>query len=99
MQLSKCFHSFLVANGGWSQWHDWGSCSAKCGDGNQKRVRVCDNPIPEYGGTDCTDNGSTSSETRNCVGNECPGKTNRLDFSEIYLNFLHLYYIRLFPII
>ena len=68
----------MLVNGGWSQWHDWGHCSAECGDGNQKRIRVCDNPIPEYGGTDCTENGSKSSESKNCVGNKCPGNTNHL---------------------
>merc|ERR1719270_37118 len=30
------------------------------------KTRVCDNPAPEFGGDDCTVDGSSASETQRC---------------------------------
>nr|XP_022294190.1 A disintegrin and metalloproteinase with thrombospondin motifs adt-1-like [Crassostrea virginica] len=41
-------------DGGWGSWGTWGACSATCGDLSvRKRVRNCDNPVPQYGGKNC----------------------------------------------
>ncbi|XP_060086023.1 uncharacterized protein LOC132565398 [Ylistrum balloti] len=41
-------------DGGFGDWSPWGECSASCEGGNHTRSRACDNPLPEWGGTNCT---------------------------------------------
>jgi hypothetical protein len=43
-------------SGGWGRWTQWGECSLSCGLGKKKRTRVCDNPLPQYGGQTCPGN-------------------------------------------
>ena len=38
--------------GNWGQWTAWSQCRSGCG-GYQKRARVCDDPPPSNGGSDC----------------------------------------------
>ncbi|KAH3833888.1 hypothetical protein DPMN_107204 [Dreissena polymorpha] len=40
-------------HGGWSGWTEFMQCSVQCGIGLMQRKRVCDNPLPIYGGLDC----------------------------------------------
>ncbi|XP_053398910.1 SCO-spondin-like isoform X2 [Mercenaria mercenaria] len=40
-------------NGNWGLWMAWSSCSAYCGSGERRRIRKCDNPPAQYGGTPC----------------------------------------------
>ncbi len=44
---------FFLVNGGWGPWSPWDTCSATCGGGVQNRKRLCNNPVPMYGGKDC----------------------------------------------
>ena len=37
-----------------------------CGGADQRRTRVCDNPAPQFGGADCTVDGSIASENQRC---------------------------------
>jgi hypothetical protein len=39
-----------------------------CGGGSQSRSRLCDNPTPQYGGANCSGNGT---ETQDCNTNSC----------------------------
>ena len=64
----------LLVNGGWGDWTDWETCPVTCGGADQSRTRECDTPAPEYGGDDCTVDGSTGSETQRCNENPCPSK-------------------------
>ncbi|XP_060553623.1 hemicentin-1-like isoform X1 [Ruditapes philippinarum] len=44
------------ANGGWSPWDVWGTCSKTCGVGLQSRYRTCTNPYPSTLGQSCAGN-------------------------------------------
>eukprot|EP00111_Clytia_hemisphaerica_P008352 TCONS_00024387-protein len=57
-------------NGGYSQWTDWSSCDATCGEGQQVRERTCTNPPPSRGGRDCEQLGA-SSEIKKCNLKPC----------------------------
>ena len=78
MQL---FNLFKV-NGGWGKWGKWEACSASCGGGTQKRIRLCDNPIPQFEGEICTADGSLAMETQKCNEKACPS---------IYISFFESY--------
>ena len=54
--------------GNWGQWTAWSQCRSGCG-GYQNRARVCDDPPPSNGGSDCA--GKLSQEKR------CPKCPNR----------------------
>ncbi|XP_036375886.1 hemicentin-1 [Megalops cyprinoides] len=56
-------------HGGFSEWMEWGPCSVSCGQGAQKRLRQCNNPLPANGGRHCA---GTNTETRSCQGKPCP---------------------------
>ena len=64
----------VISLTGWGEWSDWDKCSATCEGGDQGRTRVCDNPAPQFGGSDCTVDGSHDLETQACNENPCPSK-------------------------
>lgn len=41
-------------DGFWGRWGAYDKCSGTCGWGVQTRRRKCDNPIPSYGGKECS---------------------------------------------
>lgn len=48
------FHFKATINGEWGSWGEWSSCSGKCGSrGMMKRQRLCNNPEPYNGGSNC----------------------------------------------
>ena len=61
---------YSPVDGAWSQWGNWGDCSASCDQGVQQRQRLCTSPSPSGNGQPC--NGS-SAETRNCNMLDCSG--------------------------
>lgn len=61
-----------AVNGGWSQWSQWSECSSRCGKGQQKRTRVCNNPVPLNGGKPCPGLAVQKAECTSI----CPGKFN-----------------------
>ena len=69
----------LLVNGGWGEWTAWQSCPVTCGGENQIRTRNCDSPVTNYGGDDCTVDGSSGSDERRCNESPCPSK-NPLEF-------------------
>ena len=56
-------------DGGYSDWVNDGPCSAACGDGKQRQLRTCDNPVPANGGLPCF--GPVTREV-DCNEMECP---------------------------
>ncbi|XP_071958715.1 coadhesin-like isoform X2 [Antedon mediterranea] len=57
-------------NGSWSEWTDFGDCSATCGGGSRVRTRTCSDPPPDYGGLDCPAV-DLSEESEICNTNAC----------------------------
>ncbi|GLH06679.1 Uncharacterized protein GBIM_12146, partial [Gryllus bimaculatus] len=55
-------------DGGWSKWGPWSSCSATCGPSTQSRERLCNNPVPSFGGASCF---GSQTETKNCEIEAC----------------------------
>ena len=41
-------------DGGWSQWSNWSPCSSTCKGGITSSNRLCNNPIPQNGGAECS---------------------------------------------
>lgn len=62
----------LKVDGGYTEWSEWGKCSASCGDGLQRRMRNCTNPEPNFLGRHCVDDGSHNVEIRKCNMGLCP---------------------------
>ncbi|XP_052278810.1 A disintegrin and metalloproteinase with thrombospondin motifs adt-1-like, partial [Dreissena polymorpha] len=40
-------------DGKWGSWYPWSECSTTCGPGEMLRLRLCNNPRPQYGGLYC----------------------------------------------
>ena len=62
-------------DGGWSTWTPWSSCSKTCGNQEEVRIRVCNNPIQRNGGAHCSGH---LIEVMPCSYYDyipCPGKT------------------------
>ena len=55
-------------DGQWSEWGAWSACTATCGGGQQTRTRLCNNPAPSGGGSDCT---GDSQQTQACNTGAC----------------------------
>jgi len=70
VETRDCNTKKCTVDGGFSQWSDWGSCSAACGGGTQSRSRTCTNPAPAFGGNDCSAIGQYT-ETRPCNSQSC----------------------------
>ncbi|XP_022809858.1 uncharacterized protein LOC111346861 [Stylophora pistillata] len=71
MELYGCDSSGAI-DGGYSEWKDWGICSATCGGGTRSRSRSCNNPVPQNGGADCSSLGP-SEEFESCNKQPCKG--------------------------
>lgn len=67
------YYWFLKAtvNGGYTEWSAWSDCSKECGEGTQKRQRLCENPPPGRYGKDCYRFGP-SEEEKPCFLKICP---------------------------
>ncbi|XP_060593871.1 adhesion G protein-coupled receptor B2-like [Ruditapes philippinarum] len=56
------------ANGGWSDWTSWSSCSATCGGGIRSQTRSCSNPSPSSYGQYCV---GSNDRVESCAKNNC----------------------------
>ena len=68
----------ILADGGWSSWSVFSSCSKPCDGGIQNRTRTCTSPRPLSGGKQCTTltNRQATQETHSitCNKQKCPRK-------------------------
>merc|ERR1712154_604299 len=72
LDTQTCNENPCPIHGGWGDWTEWEECPVSCGGADQGRTRACDSPSPEFGGDDCTVDGSSASETQRCNENPCP---------------------------
>ena len=66
--MMKCYVLFSV-DGDWGPWGSWSDCTRSCGSGNQKRYRVCHEPL--FGGKSCL---GDESQVRKCNVKPCTGE-------------------------
>lgn len=52
--LPPCPEPRKPVDGGWGPHGSWSECSEKCGGGFRFRQRMCDDPIPQNGGLECS---------------------------------------------
>ncbi|XP_067654313.1 SCO-spondin-like isoform X2 [Haliotis asinina] len=77
-ETRSCGLPLCRINGGLSQWTQWSipACTVTCGTTETRtvtRTRSCTNPVPQFGGRDCTGLGNTfETEVRNCGLSPCP---------------------------
>ena len=57
-------------DGGFTPYSNYSVCSKTCGTGVQTRTRSCSNPLPLFGGRNCS---GTYVESRKCNTQPCPG--------------------------
>ncbi|VDH96262.1 Hypothetical predicted protein [Mytilus galloprovincialis] len=67
--ISNCADNPCPIDGNWTDWSSWNECSGTCGRGLKDRKRTCSNPLPQYGGTPCAGNATTSEK---CNDDPCP---------------------------
>lgn len=58
-------------HGGYTLWSTFTDCSASCGNGTRSRYRNCTNPVPKYGGKNCSSLGPDK-EILLCNTHFCP---------------------------
>eukprot|EP00795_Rhopilema_esculentum_P007650 gene7650-13471_t len=59
---------YAPINGHWGPWGHWSSCSATCNYGVQQRNRECSDPAPQYNGSLCE---GESTSTQKCKMRTC----------------------------
>jgi hypothetical protein len=69
--ISLFLLSNFTVNGGYSSWNLSSQCDVTCGQGEEIRRRLCNNPTPKNGGRSCTVFGKDV-EYRICK-RSCPG--------------------------
>lgn len=73
-QIHRCNSDICPVDGNWGPWQTWNDCSATCGGGEQKRLRLCNNPVQLNGGRSCP---GDSSQVSRCKTQPCPGGPQR----------------------
>ncbi|NXD14389.1 AGRB1 protein, partial [Nothocercus nigrocapillus] len=67
VETRDCFLRQCPVDGKWQAWGVWGSCTATCGGGTQRRDRVCYGPF--FGGATCQ---GPKEEYKQCNDKKCP---------------------------
>ncbi|XP_068700145.1 uncharacterized protein [Montipora foliosa] len=53
-QEEYCDLEPCMVSGDYTPWGSWTECDVTCGGGHRQRSRACTNPVPEFGGLNCT---------------------------------------------
>ncbi|XP_005988414.1 thrombospondin-1 [Latimeria chalumnae] len=68
-ETQECQKDPCPINGNWGPWSPWNTCTVTCGGGIQKHSRLCDSPMPKYGGKECV---GEATATQICNKEDCP---------------------------
>lgn len=66
-EIRNCSMNECPVDGYWNQWSKWTLCSKTCDTGNQRRTRLCVEPL--FGGKYCE---GSSIEIQDCNTEDCP---------------------------
>ncbi|XP_066922926.1 bone morphogenetic protein 1-like [Clytia hemisphaerica] len=55
--------------GMWGAWKSWSRCTKECGGGKKRRLRLCNNPKPKFGGRYCS---GKPYQDKECNTQSCP---------------------------
>lgn len=80
--FSSCNSQPCPIDGAFNEWETWSVCSHSCGGGIKSRIRLCNNPIPAFGGKNCS---GLYRESSKCNSISCPidgGLSNWGDWTE-----------------
>ncbi|PVD21525.1 hypothetical protein C0Q70_17323 [Pomacea canaliculata] len=64
-----CQSQQCAVDGNWGSWLPWSPCSLSCGGGVRSRQRLCDSPVPQFGGTECL---GSDRQRDYCHNDPCP---------------------------
>lgn len=71
VDVKSCNDHPCPINGEYTLWSEFTQCSTSCGTGTQQRTRNCSNPLPQFGGRNCSRLGSAV-DVRECNLRPCP---------------------------
>lgn len=71
MEVKTCNERPCPIDGGYTSWSEFSKCSQSCGDGTARRTRQCSNPVPQFGGRNCSKFGSDI-DLQPCYLRPCP---------------------------
>ena len=71
VDVKECYLRPCPIDGGYSEWTRFSKCTRSCNGGKKKRWRLCKNPVPRHGGSDCLRLGPAS-EVQMCNTAPCP---------------------------
>lgn len=67
-QQEICEVPFCPIDGGWSEFSNYSACSASCGVGMRIRSRICNSPMPQFQGQECS---GESFQVQHCNEGNC----------------------------
>ena len=71
MEAKTCNERPCPIDGGYTSWSEFSQCSRSCGNGTARRTRQCANPVPQFGGHNCSKFGSDI-DFKRCYLRPCP---------------------------
>ena len=66
----------ILEHGNWGPWSNWTECESTCGISNRTRFRLCNKPVPQYGGNLCPEHNKV--EKIACYREPCKRKSQKL---------------------
>lgn len=71
VEETTCNEHPCPIHGGYTPWSEFSHCSKTCGEGIKQRTRNCSNPLPQFGGSNCSRLGMAI-DVEECYLAPCP---------------------------